>query len=45
MALTAGGFTPGPGDELNIRTLPVFFTLVEVLVAVGSTPEFVHLAW
>ena len=37
MALTAGGFTPGPGDELNIRTLPVFFTLVEVLLRAGVT--------
>jgi predicted kinase len=37
MALTAGGFTPGPGDELNVRTLPVFFSLVEVLLRAGVT--------
>jgi predicted kinase len=37
MALTAGGFTPGPGDELNRRTLPVFFGVVELLVRAGVT--------
>jgi predicted kinase len=49
MALTAGGFTPGPGDELNRRTLPVFFGVVELLVRAGVTTvaeaAFQHHVW
>jgi predicted kinase len=37
MALAAGGFTPGPGDELNQRTLPVFFGVLELLLRAGVT--------
>jgi predicted kinase len=30
-------FVPGPGDELNARTLPVFFGVLEVLLKAGVT--------
>jgi predicted kinase len=33
----AGGFTPGPGDELTRRTFPVFFGMLELLVRAGVT--------
>ena len=29
------GFVPGPGDELTLRTLPVFFGVLELLLAAG----------
>src|SRR5207237_215215 len=31
------GFVPGPGDELSVRTLPVFFGVLEMLVRAGVT--------
>jgi predicted kinase len=31
------GFVPGPGDELTVRTLPVFFGVLEMLVRAGVT--------
>jgi predicted kinase len=31
------GFVPGPGDELTMRTLPVFFGVLELLLAAGVT--------
>jgi predicted kinase len=31
------GFVPGPGDELNIRTLPAFFGVLELLLRAGVT--------
>ncbi|MFC7625442.1 AAA family ATPase [Microlunatus sp. GCM10028923] len=31
------GFTPGPVDELNLRTLPAFFGAVEYLLRAGIT--------
>ena len=31
------GFVPAPGDELTMRTLPVFFGVVELLVEAGVT--------
>jgi predicted kinase len=37
MAHAAPGFAPGPGDELNRRTLPVFFGVIELLLRAGVT--------
>lgn len=37
MALTADGFTAGPGDELTVRTLPVFFAALDLLIRAGVT--------
>jgi predicted kinase len=34
---TADGFVPGPGDELTVRTLPVFFAVLQVLLQAGVT--------
>jgi predicted kinase len=31
------GFVPGPGDELTLRTLPVFFGVLELLLTAGVT--------
>jgi predicted kinase len=33
----APGFVPGTGDELTVRTFPVFFAVLEVLVRAGVT--------
>jgi predicted kinase len=33
----APGFAPAPGDELTLRTLPVFFGVLELLVRSGVT--------
>jgi predicted kinase len=33
----ASGFEPRPGDELTTRTLPVFFSALELLVRAGVT--------
>jgi predicted kinase len=33
----ASGFVPRPGDELTARTLPVFFSVLELLVRAGVT--------
>ena len=37
MARTVDGFVAGPGDELTIRTLPVFFGTLDLLVRAGVT--------
>ncbi len=37
MAHSSPGFAPAPGDELTIRTLPVFFDVVELLLRAGVT--------
>jgi predicted kinase len=37
MAHATPGFVPAPGDELTARTLPVFFTLLELLLRAGVT--------
>jgi predicted kinase len=37
MAHSSPGFVPGPGDELTMRTLPVFFGVVELLLRAGVT--------
>lgn len=37
MAHCNPGFTPGPGDELTARTLPVFFSVLELLLRAGVT--------
>jgi hypothetical protein len=37
MAHSADGFVAGPGDELTIRTLPVFFGAVDLLIRAGVT--------
>lgn len=37
MAHGAPGFVPGPGDELTMRTLPVFFGVLELLLTAGVT--------
>jgi predicted kinase len=34
---TASGFAARPGDELTVRTLPVFFGVLELLVRAGVT--------
>jgi predicted kinase len=31
------GFVPGPGDELTMRTLPVFFGVLDLLLRAGVT--------
>ncbi len=33
----ASGFVPGRGDELTVKTLPVFFGVLELLVRAGVT--------
>jgi predicted kinase len=33
----AAGFTARPGDELTVKTLPVFFAVLEVLLTGGVT--------
>jgi predicted kinase len=35
--LAASGFVARPGDELTVRTLPVFFGVLELLVRAGVT--------
>jgi predicted kinase len=37
MVHAAPGFVAGPGDELTMRTLPVFFSLLELLLREGVT--------
>jgi predicted kinase len=37
MAHAVPGFTPGPADELALRTLPAFFSVLELLVLAGVT--------
>jgi predicted kinase len=37
MAHNTPGFVPGPGDELTVRTLPVFFGVLELLLRAGVT--------
>jgi predicted kinase len=37
MAHAAPGFVPGLGDELTVRTLPVFFSVLEMLLRAGVT--------
>jgi predicted kinase len=37
MVHAAPGFVPAPGDELTMRTLPVFFNVLELLVRSGVT--------
>jgi predicted kinase len=37
MVHAAPGFVAGPGDELTMRTLPVFFSLLELLLRAGVT--------
>lgn len=37
MAHSSPGFVPAPGDELTMRTLPVFFSVLELLLRAGVT--------
>jgi len=37
MAHSSRGFVPAPGDELTMRTLPVFFGVLELLLRAGVT--------
>jgi predicted kinase len=37
MVHTAPGFVAGPGDELTMRTLPVFFDVLKLLLGAGVT--------
>jgi predicted kinase len=37
MAHASPGFAPAPGDELTMRTLPVFFGVVQLLLRAGVT--------
>lgn len=37
MAQATPEFAPGPGDELTLRTLPVFFGVLELLLSAGVT--------
>jgi predicted kinase len=37
MAHSSPGFAPAPGDELTMRTLPVFFGVLELLLRAGVT--------
>jgi predicted kinase len=37
MAHATPGFVPGPGDDLTMRTLPVFFGVLELLLTAGVT--------
>jgi predicted kinase len=37
MAHAAPGFVPAPGDALTMRTLPVFFGVLELLLTAGVT--------
>jgi predicted kinase len=37
MAHTTPGFVPGPGDDLTMRTLPVFFNVLELLLLADVT--------
>jgi|HubBroStandDraft_6_1064221.scaffolds.fasta_scaffold292831_2 predicted kinase len=37
MVHTVPGFVAGPGDELTMRTLPVFFGVLELLLRAGVT--------
>jgi predicted kinase len=37
MAHASPGFAPGVGDELTVRTLPVFFGVLELLLRAGVT--------
>ncbi len=43
------GFVPAPGDELTMRTLPVFFGVLELLLRAGVTTvadaAFQHRVW
>jgi predicted kinase len=37
MAHVSPGFVPAPGDQLTMRTLPVFFSVLELLLRAGVT--------
>ena len=37
MVHATGDFTPAPGDELTLRTLPTFFDVLELLLRAGVT--------
>jgi len=37
MARTTDGFVAGPGDALTVRTLPVFFGTIDLLIRAGVT--------
>jgi predicted kinase len=37
MVHASPGFTPAPGDELTMRTLPVFFEVIGLLLGAGVT--------
>jgi predicted kinase len=37
MVHASPGFVPGPGDELTVRTLPVFFGVLKLLLRAGVT--------
>jgi predicted kinase len=37
MAHAVPGFEPGPADELTLRTLPLFFSVLETLLLAGVT--------
>jgi predicted kinase len=37
MAHASPGFEPGPADELSLRTLPLFFSVLEMLLLAGVT--------
>lgn len=37
LAQSSPGFVPAPGDELTMRTLPVFFDVLDVLLRAGVT--------
>jgi predicted kinase len=37
MAHATPGFTPAPGDDLTMRTLPTFFGVLELLLTAGVT--------
>ncbi len=37
MVVTATDFVAGPGDELTMRTLPVFFGVLDLLLRAGVT--------
>jgi hypothetical protein len=39
MVHASPGFVPGPGDELTMRTLPVFFDVLALLLGAGVTTD------
>jgi hypothetical protein len=42
MAHPNPGFVAAPGDELTMRTLPIFFDVVELLLRAGVTTANAH---